>query len=101
MAQGEGVGVHDERGGNAVGFRLFQRFQVVGEAAFPVLHEHQRAVHPGDLIKAQTAEKFGGFHLRVQEQMQISPGLLHLHQVGNDFVEQSLALMLPAHGEAP
>ena len=101
MAQCEGIGIHDERGGNARSFCFFQILQIVWKAAFSVLHEHQCAVHPGNLIKAQTAKKFGRIYLGVQEQVEISSRLLHLHQMGDDLIEQPLAPMLGADGEAP
>ena len=100
MPQGEGVGVHHKRPGNALGFRLFQGFQVAGKAVFPVFHEDQGAVHPGNFIKAQVAEKPGGIHLGIQKQVKVPPCHLYLHQVGNDFVQQALPLVLPAHREA-
>ena len=101
MAQCEGIGVHDERGGNTRSFCFFQMIQIVWKAAFSVLHEHQCAVHPGNLIKAQTAKKLGRIYLGVQEQVEISSRLLHLHQVGDNLIEQPLAPMLGADGEAP
>ena len=101
MPQGKGVGIHHKSGGNAVFFCFLQTFQVIGETVFPVLHEHQRAVHPGNFVKTQIAEEFGGFDLGVQKQVHIAPGVLHLHQMGDDLIQQPLPLMLGADGEAP
>ena len=33
--------------------------------------------------------------------MHVAPGVLHLHEMGDDFVQQALPLMLGADGKAP
>ena len=96
VAQGEGVGVHHDSGGSPLPAGFLQGGAVVRKAPAAVLHEDQAALHPGDLIEAQVTEKFGALGLGVEEEMGVSPLRLHLHQVGDDLVEQ--ALPLPAAG---
>ncbi len=101
VAQGKGVCVHDQGGGKALPLCFLQGIQVALKAVSPVFHEHQSPVHPGDFVKAQAAEKLGRSHLGVQEQMGIAPGVLDLHQMGDDLVQKALPLMILADGKAP
>ena len=49
----------------------------------------------------KVAEKLGAFHLGVEKQVHIPPRTLHFDEVGDDLVQQTLALMGAADGEAP
>ena len=101
VAQGEGIGVHDQGGGNAVLLCLCQSVQEAGEAVPTVFHEDQLPVYPGNFVKAKAFKEFGGACFGVQEQVGVAPAELHLHQVGDDLIEQPLALVVRADGEAP
>ena len=101
VPQRKGVGVHDQRGRSALGFGLFEAAQVGTKTIPAVLHKDEGVLHPGDLVKAQIPKEFGAFTLGVQKQVEVAPGALHLNEVGDDLVEQALALMVAADGKAP
>ena len=99
MAQGEGVRVHDDGGACAVSFCLRETVQVAGKAVAAVFHKDKAVRHAGDLIEPQVAEELRGARLCVQEEMRMAAAALHVHQVGDDFVEQPFALVAVVHGE--
>ena len=101
MTEGKRVRVHDEGRAFAPGPGLFQIAQISPEAVAAVLHEDKGTLHPGDLVEAEVAEKLGAFYLGVEKQVHIPPRALHLDEVGDDLVQQTLALMVAADGEAP
>ena len=101
VPQCKGVGVHDQRGRSALGFGLFEAAQVGTKTIPAVLHKDEGVLHPGDLVKTQIPKEFGAFTLGVQKQVEVAPGALHLNEVGDDLVEQALALMVAADGKAP
>ena len=65
MAEGEGVGIHDEGRALSPGLGLFECAQIAPEAVPAVLHKDEGIFHPGDLIEAEVAEELGAFHLGV------------------------------------
>ena len=101
MTEGKWVRVHDEGRTFALGPSLFQIAQISPEAVAAVLHEDKGILHPGDLVEAEGAEKLGAFYLGVEKQVHIPPRALHLDEMGDDLVQQTLALMGAADGEAP
>ena len=101
MAEGEGVRIHDERSRLPLGLCLFQGPQVAAEAVPAVLHKDEGVLHAGNLIKAKIPEEPGALDLCVKEQMQVAAGALHLDEVGDDLIQEPLALMCMADGEAP
>ena len=101
MTEGKRVRVHDEGRTFALGPGLFQIAQIGPEAVAAVLHEDKGILHPGDLVEAEVAEKPGAFYLGVKKQVHIPPRALHLDEMGDDLVQQTLALMGAADGEAP
>ena len=67
MAQGEGVGIHNDGprlAGTAV---LLQLFAEGGKPAPPVLQEGEGPLHPGDLIKAQVLKELCALALGVDK----------------------------------
>ena len=101
MTEGKRVRIHDEGRTFALGPGLFQIAQIGPEAVAAILHEDKGILHPGDLVEAEVAEKPGAFHLGVEKQVHIPPRTLHFDEVGDDLVQQTLALMGAADGEAP
>lgn len=100
VPQGEGIGVHHDPGGGLP--RLGPGGQggaVPLKAAPPVLHEHQGAGYAGDLIKAQVGQVLGAVRLGIEKQVGAAPGQLHLHQVADDLIEQSLPPVAAGDGQ--
>ena len=65
VAEGEGVGIHDEGRALSPGLCLFECAQIGPEAVPAVLHKDEGVLHPGDLIEAEVAEESCAFHLGV------------------------------------
>ena len=101
VAQGKGVGVHNNGGGDIRPCGLFQGLQVIGKSVPPVFHKDQGALYPGDLVKAQALKEPGGLDLGIEEQVAVAPAQLVLHQMGDDLVEEPLPLVVRADGKAP
>ena len=101
MAQGEGVGVHDNsrRPLSRLG-RPAQGGEIAGETPGPVLHEYRLVPGPGDLIKAQVPEHRGGGALGVQKQVEVPSAALDLRQVGDDLGHEALPLVGLVHRQA-
>ena len=101
VPQGEGIGVHHDGSDAPAPVRLFfQPFQILPEAVRLPFHEDDETLHAGDLMEAHVPEEFGGAAFRIEEEMDVAPFVLILHQVGHDLVHQRLALMLGTDGHA-
>ena len=98
VAQGKGVGVHDDGGLPAAA--PLQPAEIALEAMGAVLHEDHLALHPGNLVKPQVPEDGEVAAFGVQEQMTVAPAVLIFHQVRDHGAQQSLAPVGPIHGKA-
>ena len=100
VPQREGIGVHDDRRGWARPFRSGKRLAEACKAPLPVFHENERPVQPRDLRKAEALKKADALRFGVDKKMVIPARRLHLHEMRDDLVQKSLALMVLPHGKA-
>ena len=102
MTEGERVCIHNDGCGcSRCARRLFlQLLQIVGEAPPPVFEKDNRVGHVRNLMKAEVAKEACRRSLRVEEDGGIAALLLDRHEVGEDFVQEPLALMFAINREA-
>ena len=108
MAAGEGIGIHDDcsnrfrwigRSGDGGCFPL-EAVQTVRETIPLIFHEDEGIIYAGNLIEAQVMKEAGGLYLRIKEDIIIASLLLDIHEMGDDRIEQPLALMAVIYRKA-
>ena len=102
MSERKRVRVHHDcrRVFRVCGAFALQCAQIVGESPTAIFEKDDHVRYAGNLMKAEVAEEADGAALRIEKDGGVPTLLLHCHEMGENFVQQSLTLMRMVDGEA-